>query len=141
MGQEVLFICTGNYYRSRFAEALFNHQVMASALPWRAFSRGLQIHLAPPGLSPHTLEALTTMQVPLHHTAPERQSLTQEDLLRARRTIALKQTEHYPMMKEQFPTFADQIEYWEVHDIDFADPVVSLQLIGKQIQQLLSDLQ
>jgi hypothetical protein len=37
----VLFLCTGNYYRSRFAEALFNSVAGKMGLPWRASSRGL----------------------------------------------------------------------------------------------------
>ena len=41
----VLFVCTGNYYRSRFAEAVFNHLAAARGLPWRAVSRGLAVHL------------------------------------------------------------------------------------------------
>src|SRR5260370_39303693 len=37
----VLFLCTGNYYRSRFAEVLFNSVAAKMGLPWRASSRGL----------------------------------------------------------------------------------------------------
>ena len=36
----VLFLCTGNYYRSRFAEALFDSVAVRMGLPWRASSRG-----------------------------------------------------------------------------------------------------
>src|SRR5438132_811728 len=32
----VLFLCTGNYYRSRFAEVLFNSVAGKMGLPWRA---------------------------------------------------------------------------------------------------------
>jgi hypothetical protein len=39
----VLFLCTGNYYRSRFAEALFNSVAGRMGLPWRASSRGLAL--------------------------------------------------------------------------------------------------
>src|SRR4051812_49894075 len=39
----VLFLCTGNYYRSRFAEALFNSVAGKMGLPWRASSRGLAL--------------------------------------------------------------------------------------------------
>src|SRR4051812_49853681 len=39
----VLFLCTGNYYRSRFAEALFNSVAVRMGLPWRASSRGLAL--------------------------------------------------------------------------------------------------
>jgi len=35
MKRTVLFLCTGNYYRSRFAEELFNHKVAAHGLAVR----------------------------------------------------------------------------------------------------------
>jgi len=38
-----LFLCTGNYYRSRFAECYFRHLSAKYQLPWLADSRGLQI--------------------------------------------------------------------------------------------------
>jgi hypothetical protein len=37
----MLFLCTGNYYRSRFAELLFNHLAKQRGLDWQATSRGL----------------------------------------------------------------------------------------------------
>ena len=39
----VLFLCTGNYYRSRFAEILFNWHATQQELNWRADSRGLAL--------------------------------------------------------------------------------------------------
>ena len=36
--KRVLFLCTGNYYRSRYAEELFNHLARGENLPWRASS-------------------------------------------------------------------------------------------------------
>src|SRR5438270_14096672 len=39
----VLFLCTGNYYRSRFAEVLFNSVAGKMGLTWRASSRGLAL--------------------------------------------------------------------------------------------------
>jgi protein-tyrosine-phosphatase len=39
----VLFLCTGNYYRSRFAEELFNYEAERASLPWIAQSRGLAL--------------------------------------------------------------------------------------------------
>src|SRR3954465_5725506 len=41
--QGVLFLCTGNYYRSRFAEVLFNSVAAKMGLPWKATSRGLAL--------------------------------------------------------------------------------------------------
>jgi protein-tyrosine phosphatase len=39
----ILFLCTGNYYRSRFAEELFNHHAERAGLYWVAQSRGLAL--------------------------------------------------------------------------------------------------
>jgi protein-tyrosine-phosphatase len=41
----VLFLCTGNYYRSRFAEVLFNSVAGKLGLSWVASSRGLALVL------------------------------------------------------------------------------------------------
>src|SRR5208282_3174342 len=38
----VVFICTGNFYRSRFAEYLFNALANKRGLLWRATSRGMR---------------------------------------------------------------------------------------------------
>ncbi len=100
---EILFICTGNYYRSRFAEALFNFHAEARALRWRAFSRGVDIDLAPPGLSPPTKHELQARGIPFHHTTPERHPLTAADLTRASRIIALKEAEHRAYLQRDFP--------------------------------------
>jgi protein-tyrosine-phosphatase len=37
--KRVLFLCTGNYYRSRFAELLFNYRARSTGLAWEASSR------------------------------------------------------------------------------------------------------
>ena len=42
----VLFLSTGNYYRSRFAEILFNSIAPRYGLPWKAESRGLGVEWA-----------------------------------------------------------------------------------------------
>src|SRR6266446_4485609 len=39
----VLFLCTGNFYRSRFAEIYFNWLAPREKLLWRADSRGLAL--------------------------------------------------------------------------------------------------
>src|SRR6266446_6429247 len=57
----VLFLCTGNYYRSRFAEELFNHYAPRAGLSWVARSRALAIERGvnnAGSLSPFALRAL-----------------------------------------------------------------------------------
>ena len=54
--RRVLFLCSGNYYRSRFAELFFNHLAEAEGLSYHADSAGLSpaCHTHNPGpISPH----------------------------------------------------------------------------------------
>src|SRR4051812_42350534 len=56
-----LFLCTGNYYRSRFAEELFNRHTTVSGLGWRALSRALAIDRGIGNVGPvsgHTVDGL-----------------------------------------------------------------------------------
>ena len=63
----VLFLCTGNYYRSRFAEVLFNSVAARMGLPWRASSRGLALerginNIGP--MAPSAVKALESLGFP-----------------------------------------------------------------------------
>src|SRR4051812_12382323 len=53
----VLFLCTGNYYRSRFAEVVFNTLAGRAGLPWRAESRGLALELGVNNVGPLSAHA------------------------------------------------------------------------------------
>ncbi len=63
----VLFLCTGNYYRSRHAEAVFNHHAAAAGLGWRATSRGLALERGANNVGPlarATIDRLTALSIP-----------------------------------------------------------------------------
>jgi len=140
MENEILFICTGNYYRSRFAEAVFNHHATRRGLPWRAFSRGLAIHLVDGPISEHTVAALTEREIALEHTAPGRQQVAEEDLKRAKLTVALKKDEHLPLMLSLHGEWADKIVYWDIHDLDLAQPEEALPAIEGRVLALLDGI-
>lgn len=140
--RRLLFVCSGNYYRSRFAEAVFNFHAARLDAPVRAFSRGLAIHLVAGAgdLSPHTREALGMRGIPLRHTGPAPAALTLADLEGSGRTIALKEAEHRPLMRAQFPDWEGKVEYWTIHDIDAAAPADALPLLEERVLALLHDL-
>ena len=140
--REILFLCTGNYYRSRYAEALFNHEALRRGLDWRAFSRGLAVHLAPPaGLSPHTTRRLQERSIPFERTGPDPIQVGEADFLRAARIIALKGIEHRPWMARLHPAWMNRIEYWEISDLDAAAPEVALAAIEAHVLALLAELE
>jgi protein-tyrosine phosphatase len=136
----VLFICSGNYYRSRFAEAVFNHRALQSRTTWRAFSRGLAIHLVDGDLSPHTEEGLRHRGIDRALAGPTRTMLGEPDLRKASRVIALKEQEHRPLMQQMFPQWADRITYWRVHDLDCIGPEEALPQIEELVASLADEL-
>jgi protein-tyrosine phosphatase len=140
--REILFICTGNYYRSRYSEALFNDEASRRGLGWRALSRGLAIHLAPPrGLSPHTIRRLQERGISRGGTGADPVQVREADFRRATRVVALKETEHRPLMARLHPGWENRIEYWEISDLDAATPEVALGAIEAQVMALISGLE
>jgi protein-tyrosine phosphatase len=64
--KQILFLCAGNYYRSRYAEEFFNFYAIGDGLAWRAFSRGLAEKGSPDNLGPmsrFTLQALRAKSI------------------------------------------------------------------------------
>jgi protein-tyrosine phosphatase len=140
--REVLFICSGNYYRSRFAEALFNHTAERRGLAWRAFSRGLATHLVDGAgdISTHTRFALLVRNIPLRYTGARPTTLAAVDLDRAARVIALKEAEHRALMRTQFPLWENRIDYWHVHDLDAASPDTAVPELETLTLRLLDEI-
>lgn len=139
----ILFLCSGNYYRSRFSEALFNFHAEKRGLKARAFSRGLATHLVaefPDLLSPHTVEALAARCIPELYTGPRPVQVSNTDLATSTRIIALKEAEHRAMLTELHPGWENRVEYWHVHDIDFAHPSAALPEIEGLIAALLDEV-
>ena len=77
----VLFLCTANYYRSRFAEVIFNHAAERARVSWRADSAGLAFlcHARNPGvLSPYARAGLAARGISLAEPVRAPQDVTAE---------------------------------------------------------------
>ncbi len=144
MRRTVLFLCTGNYYRSRHAEVVFDHHAKAAGLPWRAASRGLAIEW---GVNNHgpmsraTAARLKALGIPHEMYVRMPQAVTEADFAAAHLVVALKEAEHRPLMSERFPHLVDRVEYWSVHDLDAATPEQALPEIEEQVRALIARLQ
>jgi protein-tyrosine phosphatase len=140
--KRVLFLCSGNYYRSRFAEIYFNWHAQQRGIGWRAESRGLRPDSRNAGpLSRHTAAYLATHGISWaeYLRAPIR--VTDDDFAAADRVIAVKEAEHRAMMEVDFPSWASKVEYWHVHDMDCALPSVALSQLEREVLGLLATLQ
>jgi protein-tyrosine-phosphatase len=139
----VLFLCTGNYYRSRFAEELFNHGAERDGLDWTAQSRALAIergiHNVGP-ISPFTLYALDEMAVSVRAGDRYPQQCTADDLSGADLVIAVKEAEHRPLMRERFADWEHRLDYWHIHDVEDAAPAEALELLAAEVRSLLHRL-
>ena len=140
---KILFLCTGNYYRSRFAEYLFNDLALKQGLNWVANSRGLALERGVyniGSISKYTIAGLGERGVSLDSDIPYPMTVTESDFVAAIRIIALDKSEHHPLMLERFPKWVDNIEYWQVHDLDKTSPSEALQKIADSIQELIGEL-
>jgi protein-tyrosine phosphatase len=141
---QVLFLCTGNYYRSRYAEELFNHLAKAEGLEWRAFSRGAAEKGSPDNVGPmsrFTREALAAKGIVVEGALRDPRPCSLADFDQARIVIALKEAEHRPLIEQRFPEAANRVLYWHVDDIDFAPPSIALPMIDHLVRELISTLE
>jgi len=139
----VLFLCSGNYYRSRFAEHLFNHLAKERRISWRAISRGLSNETGPWKIGPisrFALQGLTSRSIPLNEPHREPVYCQEADLSAADLVIALKEAEHRALVRNRFPHWEDRVEYWHIHDIDQAEPTDALAELEQLVRELLDRL-
>ncbi|TWU15588.1 low molecular weight phosphatase family protein [Allorhodopirellula heiligendammensis] len=137
---KLLFLCTGNYYRSRFAEMYFRHLAAQRGLDWEAESRGLRLCPGNEGsLSCFTQQECARLGIAIE---PMRfpQSLSEADLETADLTIAVKETEHRSLMQANFPRWENGIEYWEIHDIDVATADEAMPILRQHVEALVHRL-
>jgi len=136
----ILFLCTGNYYRSRFVEALFNRMARERGLAWRAESAGLRVseHGNIGALSVYAREAMVARGLAIDERMPR--SLRIEMLQGADRVIVLSRAEHEPMMAELFPEWKDHVTYWEIGDIQITEPKRAIEAMERNVVELIDEL-
>jgi protein-tyrosine phosphatase len=141
--KQILFLCTGNYYRSRFAEYFFNSLASKQGLDWQADSRALAIERGVNNIgamSKYAVEALAIRGISVPEEERFPQGVQNGDFQTADIVIALDQSEHLPLIRERFPQWMNTIEYWLVHDIDQTSATEALGQIEKHILHLAEKL-
>jgi protein-tyrosine phosphatase len=139
----VLFLCTGNYYRSRFAEIVFNHKARVCGLDWRADSRGLARVFGAWNVGQVSQYAAAALRARGIEPAEHRCAMHcgEADLQRADLIVALKEVEHRPLLVERFPGWSAKTEFWHIHDVDQATPEQALPEIERLVEALVERLQ
>ena len=137
----ILFLCTGNYYRSRYAEILFNWKAQELGLAWKADSRGLAPDPLNPGaMSRDTMAALRNLGIPFNNHLRYPLSVTEDDFRAAHHVVAVKEAEHRPMIERDFPAWLDRVEFWHVDDLDCCGPEEAIAHLDREVASLVERL-
>lgn len=137
----VLFLCTGNYYRSRFAEELFNGLAERAGLAWRAVSAGLAAYETEyASIAADTVRELARRQIAVASPPRRPRQVRESDLTGADRVIALNEGEHWPMLAEQFPDWVERVEYWHIPDMGEAPAREALGAAERKVRALVREL-
>jgi predicted translation initiation factor SUI1 len=131
----VLFLCTGNYYRSRFAEILFNSVARKMGLPWLATSRGLALERGVNNIGPMATSAIKALEAmgicAGEECARAPAQVTEEEFAAADRVVALKRDEHLPLLQERFPaSWYEKAEFWHVDDAPEVLGLIEREVMG-----------
>ena len=137
--KNILFLCSGNYFRSRFAELWFNHEADQRRLPWYATSAGLLMENNNQG---NISEYTRTFAHARGWTVPNRPPIAASKTLfdYAERVIALKEAEHRQPIELRFPEYMDKVMFWSIHDEDVMKPSDILPLLESQLIQFVETL-
>ena len=138
----LLFLCTGNYYRSRFAEILFNTLVKDTGISWQAESRGIAVD---PGngntgpISKFAVQGLTVRGIPLEQSPRFPQQVSEHDFRKADHIIVLDETEHRPLLQQRFPHWINHVTYWNIPDLDRLSAEEALAATESRIKCLIQE--
>jgi len=141
MNKKILFVCTGNYYRSKFSEIYFNHCARKYNIFWSAFSRGFDI--SNPDNKGWIFDNALNELVKLGIVIPDETMptiISVKDIEKADVVIALDENEHKDFVEKHFPAFSHRFTYWNVPDLYKKDSSVALNIIRDNISHLLKNL-
>lgn len=143
--KKLLFLCTGNYYRSRFSEEYFNHHCRLNELPWHADSMGIQRDFTGNGnvgpIAEQTLAKLEELGIePTGHKRMPKH-VQPEHFEQFDRVIAVSIDEHKPMLVALWPnSVIEKVTYFEVEDQHIYHHEVAFPRLIKSLDALLQAL-
>ena len=139
--QKLLFLYSGNYYRSRFAEEYFNHLAETNGLNWKAFSRGLSQNMPNPdnpgSISQHAVEALEERKINGKDLTRFPMPIEENDFLKYDKIIALSENEHRPMLEARYNHHCQTVRFFEVGDLHVEEPKEAMNKLSMLVDALV----
>jgi protein-tyrosine phosphatase len=142
--QKVLFLCTGNYYRSRFSEEYFNHFAIKDGLQWRADSMGIQRDFTGNGnvgpIAQNTLNKLASLGIEARAASRMPRHVQESDFQLFDRVIAVSRDEHEPMLNDIWDMRDKDVEFFDVEDLHIEGPETALPRLILRLDNLLNQI-
>ena len=125
--KKILFVCTANIYRSRFAEEVFNSLAINRGASLRAFSAGLKV-------GEYTTRKIyypALEQLERYNITPQRENdlsthIDELDLDEYDKIICMDEPEHRPMVEQNMNLKGREVVYWNIVDIPEEESRISL---------------
>lgn len=139
--KKVCFVCSGNYYRSRFAEEYFNHHVGRSGLDWTADSRGilpLDRNKFPAFMSEYAVRALKALGIEPRVRQPA--LLAESEIGTFDKIVAINGPEHEQVLRERYHVPSERLLVWDVRDLDGGTAEEQLPRLAARVDSLLREL-
>jgi protein-tyrosine-phosphatase len=113
------FVCTGNIYRSRLAEAYCNSRDVPGI---QVFSSGIRAGLEEDvPISPYAADVLTRYGLSRYAAAGWQR--TSAELVRASDVLVFMESEHHRFCEKWIEAMRQRIEVWEIEDVGPIDAV------------------
>jgi protein-tyrosine phosphatase len=88
-------------------------------------------------MSRHTKEALQKLGIPINKHLRFPITASAADFEAADYVVAVKEAEHRPLIQRMFPAWLDRVEFWHVHDLDFAGPEEAIPHLDREVAGLI----
>ena len=138
---KVLFVCTANIHRSRFAEEVFNYLAKKGDSAHQAFSAGLRVGdysfrtIYYPALDILKKFNITPLRPSIHSI-----HIDDVELSEYGRIICMDEGEHEPMVTANVNLDDGLFEYWNIIDEPKVKSEISLPKCFQKVEDLLRDM-
>jgi len=139
--KKVLFVCTANIHRSRFAEEVFNFFCTKHNKDYHAFSAGLRVG----DYSYRKIYFPALENLKIFNIIPKRPNdlskhIKDVNLENYDKIICMDEDEHKPMVNSDPKLSNYNFEYWNITDMPKVDSNVSLPICYKKVENLLNEM-
>ena len=137
----ILFVCTGNIFRSRFAEEVFNHLCKINGVDATAFSAGLQVgRYKQRKIYRPAMSELERLKIEPLRSNEDSVHINDIDVSIYDQIICMDEEEHKPMVRSNELLSGFTFQYWNIVDMPKVSSDISLPKCYKKVESLIDQL-